>query len=199
MMKVLRQTRLGIFLAGAATLLLSASGQALAREEVAKGPSQVSVPARERPEVVGIQDPSQESSAQGAVRTFGAVASPGECKICDCKVRAHRPHLSRHAEDKGEHRVNGEIRIECEKRKPELRVTAELWETRWWGWDRLNDHPSEKKKHNGRKVSAFANAGCNPGMTVRVTGDGYVTYRDGKTLSGGVESEHITFDKCTRR
>lgn len=199
MVKLMNQKRLGIFLSGAAALLVSASGLALAKEEVAKSSPQVSVPPRERPETVGIPDPTQEASAQEAPQTFGSVAAPSKCKKCDCEIKAHTPHLSRHADDKGERRVNGEISVKCQRNKPELRVTAELWETRWWGWDRISELATPPPMHNKRGVSAYANADCNPGMTVRVTGDGYVSFPDGKKGWAGVESEHVKFDSCKRR
>lgn len=74
-------------------------------------------------------------------------------------------------------------------------MTAQLWETRWWGWDRTGGL-GEAKKKNKRKLSAFGNSGCNDGMTLRVTGDGYVTYSNGDKLSAGVESKHVTIEDC---
>ncbi len=186
MAKNMKQKRLKVFLAGACALLVSMSGQALAQGGGAEGATRPAVPPPEKPEIAPLTGPGQGAPTQGS-----AVAALDQCEDCECRVKANTPHLSHHQRD----RVNGEIRVECKHNQPHIKVTAQLWETRWWGWDRIGAL-GETTKKNKRKVSAFSNSGCNDGMTLRVTGDGTVTKANGDKLTGGAESKHVTIEDC---
>jgi hypothetical protein len=68
--------------------------------------------------------------------------------------------------------------------------TAQLWETRFWGWDRIGV-PGLFSGDHTRQGSAFANDVCHDG-TFRVTGSGHVVDVDGRTYFAASESAHVT-------
>jgi hypothetical protein len=104
-----------------------------------------------------------------------------------CVQYADHPHYSSTAVN----RVNGKVRAVCNVTVPKMSHSAQLWETRWWGWDRIgiNQPYSRLWSKFGR---AMANDWCR-NNTVRVTGYGYVIDRDGQsyyasTVSGSVKN-----------
>jgi hypothetical protein len=86
-------------------------------------------------------------------------------------------------------RVNGKVRAVCRVTVPKMQHSAQLWETRWWGWDRIgiNQPYSRAWSSFGR---AMANDWCK-NNTVRVTGNGYVIDRDLKTYTAATISSTI--------
>jgi hypothetical protein len=117
---------------------------------------------------------------------WGALA-PQLLSPSGCIQYADHPHYSTTTPN----RVNAKVRAECVLTVPKMQHSAQLWETRWWGWDRIGiDQPySRLWSKFGR---AMANDWCR-NNTVRVTGYGYVNDRDGRTyyaatVSGSVKN-----------
>ena len=85
--------------------------------------------------------------------------------------------------------MNGEARATCNNAVPRMRHTAQLWETRWWGWDRIGVKGLHDKR-SVRKGSAFGNDRCRKNL-IRLTGDGYVQDHDGKKYTASTISRRI--------
>jgi hypothetical protein len=85
--------------------------------------------------------------------------------------------------------MNGVIRAYCMNVVPRMTHTAQMWETRWWGWDRIGVKGSVNDYYV-KAVSAEANDVCK-NNTVRVTGSGYVIDVDGHHYYASVESKHV--------
>ena len=60
-----------------------------------------------------------------------------------------------------------------------LKLSAQMWETRWWGWDRIGINQTVTRSW-ATYALAMANDWCK-NNTVRVTGNGYVIDRDGRS------------------
>jgi hypothetical protein len=102
-----------------------------------------------------------------------------------CVQYADHPHESSTTPG----RVNGKVRAVCNLTVPKMSHSAQLWETRWWGWDRIgiNQRYSHLWSKFGR---AIANDWCK-NNTVRVTGNGYIIDRDSKTYYASTISASI--------
>ena len=102
-----------------------------------------------------------------------------------CVQYADQPHSSTTTPG----RVNGKVRAVCSLTVPKMSHSAQLWETRWWGWDRIgiNQPYSRLWSKFGR---AMANDWCK-NNTVRVTGNGYVIDRDGRSYYASTVSSSV--------
>jgi hypothetical protein len=102
-----------------------------------------------------------------------------------CEQNSHDPHESHHQPG----RMNGEVRATCRTPVPRMTHTAQMWETRWWGWDKvgINGHFEQRGVRRG---SAFGNDACRKNW-VRVTGDGEITDVDTRTYHASTESTHV--------
>jgi hypothetical protein len=107
-----------------------------------------------------------------------------------CIQYADNPHYSTTTPG----RMNAKVRAECVLTVPKMQHSAQLWETRWWGWDRIgiNQPYSKLWSKFGR---AMANDWCK-NNTVRGTGYGYVTDRDGRTYYAATVSASVK-NPCT--
>jgi hypothetical protein len=121
------------------------------------------------------------ASAGAATATSAAVVSPS-----GCVQSADYPHQSTHVRGT----MAGAIRARCRSVVPELSHSAQMWETRWWGWDRIGRKGSTTKYWQ-RGADAFATDTCK-NATVRITGSGFVVDVDGKTYYSSTESKHVT-------
>jgi hypothetical protein len=99
---------------------------------------------------------------------------------------ADYPHDSGHFDG----RVNGTVRTVCRTAVPRISHTAQLWETRWWGWDRIGIKGSVTR-YSTSFAKTFGNDWCKKN-TVRVTGNGYVIDVDLRTYYASTESIHVT-------
>jgi NAD(P)H-nitrite reductase large subunit len=64
-----------------------------------------------------------------------------------------------------------------------------MWETRWWGWDRIG-HKASVARWQAENISITAWDWCKKN-TVRVTGSGYVIDVDFRTYYASTESIHV--------
>lgn len=86
--------------------------------------------------------PGQEESAAGCLET----PSPA-----DCWGQSDYPHHSSHVIPT----INGVAWTKCRYNVDALSVEAQLWERRWWGWDRVGTAGSEA---NSNRSSIKANS-----------------------------------------
>jgi hypothetical protein len=102
-----------------------------------------------------------------------------------CIQYADNPHYSSTTPG----RVNAKVRAQCSLTVPKMQHSAQLWETRWWGWDRIGIGTPYSKLWSkfGR---ALANDWCR-NNTVRVTGYGYVIDRDGRSYYAATVSVSV--------
>ncbi len=102
-----------------------------------------------------------------------------------CIQRAHHPHKSSHEPG----RMNAEVRATCNTNVPLMSHEAQMWERRFWGWDRIGD----KQPFQDDWVdegSAYANDVCR-NNNIRATGLGEIADIDGKTYYAKTESARI--------
>ncbi|MBB1255466.1 hypothetical protein [Streptomyces alkaliterrae] len=117
---------------------------------------------------------------------LGVTARSGSCTKQDCcDFTAHNPHNSHHNPG----RTNGEAVVDCKKNQPEIRVTAQLWEDRWWGWDRIGKK-GDVTRHNKKKVKANGNDKCRNNKH-RLTGNSWITFSNRKVSKGEVISKTV--------
>lgn len=102
-----------------------------------------------------------------------------------CEQDAHDPHESNHQPG----RMNGEVRATCRNPVPRMAHAAQMWETRWWGWDKIGVKGAFDRR-GVRRGSAFGNDTCRKNW-VRVTGDGEITDVDTRTYYASTESTHL--------
>jgi hypothetical protein len=112
-------------------------------------------------------------------------ASPNAVSPSGCVQYADHPHRSTTIPT----RVNGKIRAVCKLSVPKISLSAQLWETRWWGWDRIGINQSVNRSWASYAL-AMANDWCKKN-TVRVTGNGYVIDRDGRSYYASTVSASI--------
>ena len=100
-----------------------------------------------------------------------------------CRGQSNLPHRSTH----NPANVNGEARTYCRAGAvPYLWAEAQLWEDRWWGWDKVGT-PVARSAANRTTVSAFDATACRNNLW-RTTGRHVVTDGgpySGETVSGG--------------
>lgn len=147
--------------------------------------------------VAGAQTPvDAEVSFETSVRDFqptagyqplGGVAgaSTQSTSPSGCVQAAHNPHESHHVPGT----INAEVRATCNNAVPYMYHTAQLWETRWWGWDRIGQKGTFSKAWRSQG-SAYANDQCRNNW-IRVTGSGYVDDVDGNRYYANTESNHV--------
>jgi hypothetical protein len=92
-----------------------------------------------------------------------AIVSPS-----GCIQRADYPHKSTHRPGT----ADGVVTTKCNRHVPEIAQTAQMWETRWWGWDRIGTK-GVVSRFEVAIVSSTAWDWCKKN-TVRVTGSGHV-------------------------
>jgi hypothetical protein len=115
----------------------------------------------------------------------GTGASPATDSPSGCYQKADDPHDSGHRDG----RMNGVVRTKCTRAVPRMSFTAQMWETRWWGWDRIGIKGSITV-YGWSYAKTFGNDWCK-NNTVRVTGNGYVIDVDGRTYYASTESAHV--------
>ncbi len=109
-----------------------------------------------------------------------------------CVLQANDPHISSHQPG----RINAEARTTCENSVVRMEISAQLWEKRWWGWDRIGTvgHFSAGGVNRG---SAFANVPCRNNQ-IKMTTSGSVHDIDGHTYTATDESQ-IGSIRCANR
>jgi hypothetical protein len=112
-------------------------------------------------------------------------ASPAAVSPSGCVQQADYPHQSTHVAGT----MNGQVRTTCRVYVPRISETAQMWETRWWGWDRIGSKGSVSVI-DSKSVTVNASDKCR-NNTVRVTGSGSVVDVDGRTYYAATESIHV--------
>jgi hypothetical protein len=127
------------------------------------------------------------SSPQVASASVTAVhASPGLAVSPSlCTQTALWPHQSTHVPGT----MNGAIRAKCSAVVPQISLTAQMWETRWWGWDRIGKK-GYMNAYNHSEAQAYGNDICR-NATIRTTGNGFVIDVDRQPYYASTESIHV--------
>ncbi|SHF84019.1 hypothetical protein [Streptoalloteichus hindustanus] len=117
-----------------------------------------------------------------------------------CTIRPNDPHLSTHAAQKGERRINAQVTIRCEHPATDVSVTSVLYRRdagHWTEIDRGTGKAATLKA--GNKLGANANAPCAPG-TYETRGLAAATLPDGRHVKTEKElvSKQIT-NPCDKR
>jgi hypothetical protein len=130
------------------------------------------------------QPASTARSAYAPTVEAGA-ATPNTTSPSGCVQRADYPHKSTHVPGT----MNGVVRTTCLVYVHRISESAQMWETRWWGWDRIGIRGSVSDI-DAKAASANASDKCR-NNTVRVTGSGSVVDVDGRTYYATTESIHV--------
>ncbi|HEX4493706.1 MAG TPA: hypothetical protein VH914_21055 [Acidimicrobiia bacterium] len=117
-------------------------------------------------------------SPRAAARGTAAVSPSG------CYQKANNPHRSEHFGW-----IAGEVKTQCRIFVPKISQVAQLWEGRWWGWDRVGTRPNETVYWK-RYQSISANVTCRH-SSMKVTGSGSVIDVDEHTYYASTESNHV--------
>jgi hypothetical protein len=126
------------------------------------------------------------SAAHSAYRpAAGTGAAPAAVSPSGCTQLADYPHKSTHVPGT----MNGVVRTLCRIYVPRISETAQMWESRWWGWDRIGIKGSVSEI-DSKGLSTNASDKCR-NNTVRVTGSGSVLDVDGRTYYATTESIHV--------
>jgi hypothetical protein len=72
---------------------------------------------------------------------------------------------------------------------PRISENAQMWESRWWGWDRIGIKGSAGDI-DSKALTVNASDKCR-NNSVRVTGTGSVIDVDGRTYYATTESIHV--------
>jgi hypothetical protein len=122
------------------------------------------------------------SSSTGAMRTStGAAHGPSQCV-----QQANNPHRSDHYGW-----MSAEVTANCRAKVIHMYHTAQLWENRWWGGEKIGVRDTFDKT-NVKSGAANAHEVCIANDPIWVTGEGYVVDTDGHTYDAATESNHIT-------
>jgi hypothetical protein len=127
--------------------------------------------------------PSADRGAYGSAPD--TTAAPDAVSPSGCLQRVDHPHQSIHEPGT----ADGVVTTSCRVSIPEISHSAQMWETRWWGWDRIG-HKGSVRVFNSRSASTTAWDWCKKN-TVRVTGNGYVVDIDGRAYYASTESIHV--------
>jgi hypothetical protein len=121
----------------------------------------------------------------GAFASASAQANgTGPLNAEGCEMIAPDPHAASYSAE-----VKGEIRTTCSLGAPyNIHQTAQLWQTRWWGWDRIGIK-GESYKSDVSLVQDFGRTKCPINSTFRTTGNGEIRDAVG-TAYASVESRH---------
>jgi hypothetical protein len=115
----------------------------------------------------------------------GTAASPSTVSPSGCVQYSDRPHGSVHFDG----RMNASVRAMCRSQVPKLSHSAQMWETRWWGWDRIGIKGYVTRIYS-TYAKAYGNDSCKDN-SVRVTGYGYIVDVDARTYYASTVSVTI--------
>lgn len=156
------------------------------------------------PIVQGMSIIPQESSqppypyARTAVAPAPAASAAGGVLLspAGCRAKADYPHHSSHLPGT----VNFEARVICNRRTSPVTVAAELWENRWWGWNKIGYTPGPKTGGAGSKLLIKTNAWdyCRNRTTYRGTANGK-SVESGRVCEGEDISTSFGPVKCPSR
>ena len=117
--------------------------------------------------------------ARGAARPAAAPVSPS-----GCWQQIDNPHKSKYFGD-----IAAELRTTCRNPIPEIAQSVQLWESRWWGWDRVGSKGSVHVYWESR-VTSWSNASCR-NSSMRATGSGTIVDLDGDKYYASTASPSV--------
>ena len=103
-----------------------------------------------------------------------------------CVQQANNPHRSDHFGW-----MSAEVTANCRAKVIHMHHSAQLWENRWWGGEKIGASDTFDKT-NVQSGAANAHEDCIANDPIWVTGEGYVVDTDGQTYDAATESDHIT-------
>lgn len=130
----------------------------------------------------------------GVVCFVGTRAGPAQAAYdpFGCNQISNYPHASSHVPGA----VNAEVRTTCDSPPVWIQQSAQLWEKRWWGWNKIGS-AGNNEVDNRATISTFANTTwCHNGMTVILTGSGRLMADDGKIYSVTSVSKSVKITNC---
>jgi hypothetical protein len=130
--------------------------------------------------------PASGTPKAGYQAAPGADPAPNLVSPSGCIQRADYPHRSSHLPGT----AAGVVTTTCNQYVPEIAFTAQMWETRWWGWDRIGTR-GVVARWGVKQISATAWDWCKKN-TVRVTASGHVIDVDFRWYYANTESVHVT-------
>jgi hypothetical protein len=128
--------------------------------------------------------PNTAHASYHPVAAAGTVA-PNTTSPSGCIQQADYPHKSTHVPGT----MNGTVRTVCRVYVPRISENAQMWESRWWGWDRIGIKGSAGDI-DSKALTVNASDKCR-NNTVRVTGSGSVIDVDRRTYYATTESIHV--------
>ena len=138
------------------------------------------------PQIASAATAAGHQSTYAAAAAGGGGAAPASVSPSGCVQFADYPHRSTHVPGT----MNGLVRTSCRIYIPKISETAQMWESRWWGWDRIGIKGSVSDI-DSKSASTSASDKCR-NNSVRVTGSGSVVDVDGRTYYSSTESRHVT-------
>lgn len=104
-----------------------------------------------------------------------------------CNGNAQNPHHSKHQPTT----ISAMVSTDCRAYVPTLIVRGQMWENRWWGFDRIGD-PAESAQNNAIIVRAVPSAPCRTNV-MRVTGR-HESVEGGRVYS--LDTENVQAVSC---
>lgn len=101
-----------------------------------------------------------------------------------CYQQADHPHRSLHLGW-----IAGEVKTQCRNPVPRITQVAQLWESRWWGWDRVGTK-GNKTVYWKKYQPIWANVTCRH-SELKVTGSGTIVDVDDDTYYASTESAGV--------
>lgn len=95
---------------------------------------------------------------------YGTIMSHTESP---CEGQLHYIHKSSHRPG----RMNVGLEATCSKAMDTLHIWAQLWEVRWWGWDRIGTKGKDTQ-HDVTELIVYANDKCRNNY-IRATANGW--------------------------
>jgi len=104
--------------------------------------------------------------------TVTAGEASAETSPARCGVSAHNPHFTYY---KGQEVIKGVGEATCNYSVPKLYVKAQLWRTRWWGWEKVGYSPpaSTTWKSKYKSTAYWNRSNCSGTHNWRTTAYGY--------------------------
>jgi hypothetical protein len=106
-----------------------------------------------------------------------------------CEGASDDPHKSTTSGYEG--RINFHARSNCKVIVPRMKTTAQLWQHRWWGWQRFGAK-GVIDEANRKSQDTYSNGECR-NNTFRGTGYHEVMDTDQRTYKASTESHHQKF------
>jgi hypothetical protein len=97
--------------------------------------------------------------------------------------------VSKHETYNGKPAAKGEVRTQCRYRPAYISKEAQLWEHRWWGFNKVGTRGTINKANPMTKVQIFGRWECRNNV-FRTTGDGYIVVAGNKYYAS-TESKHV--------